>query len=149
MKLKFILTAFLFLFPHFPVSANEDMAKMAKVIKEDNPEQFKAVLDSFLEAAKAGNVEKMVSLTSSVTINRIGLEGIKKYYKTDIIPAFRMCTDLSHSGQIIHVTKEQTGTGSGWVYIRTCKKTKEKSLRVKFFILKENERIVLTSIGHM
>ncbi|MFT5519970.1 MAG: hypothetical protein ACI9IA_000557 [Enterobacterales bacterium] len=129
------------------MKGQSDMENMIRLMHKDNPADYEAVVRSFIENAKAGHVEKMIALTSQVTINKMGIDSLKSHYTKDTVPALKACTSISEGGDIIHIDKSQTGTGSGWVYKKTCTYDESKTVPIQFVILNENGRIALTSFG--
>ncbi|MCF6356134.1 MAG: hypothetical protein L3J26_13755 [Candidatus Polarisedimenticolaceae bacterium] len=123
------------------------MKEMIHVMEQDVPEKYESVMLSFIESAKAGDIDKLISLTSKVTIEKIGLENLKRHYQKDTIPALKACNAILEGGEIIHITKQQSGTGSGWLYRKVCTYGENKKIQVQFVILNENGQIVLTSFG--
>jgi hypothetical protein len=123
------------------------MARMLKLIKQDKPEAFEAVMHLFINYAKAGDIDKMIELTSQITIDDSGIDVIKNHYQQDTIPSLKQCHTISKGGKTIHVSEEESGTGAGWIYHKTCSYADNKSVPVQFVILRENDRNVLASFG--
>ena len=145
MILARILVAFLFIIPISGYSSSLD--KMTKAFAEDNPAEFEAVMDSFIAKARSSDLDGMVALTSNVTIKMFGLEKLKEFYSKDTMPAIKTCKTFSKGMNITHVTKKQTKTGPGWVYIRPCTLENGETFLMRFVILKEDGRIALTTTG--
>lgn len=129
------------------MKGQSDMENMLKLMNKDNPAEYEAVMHSFIESAQAADVEKMIAVTSHVTIEQMGIDSLKSHYLKDTIPALKACNSISEGGDIIHVDESETGTGSGWVYRKTCTYGESKTVQIQFVILNENGRIALTSFG--
>ena len=148
MKFKFYLGLVFFSMLNISfANGKADMENMIRVMNKDNPEEYQAVLSNFISSAKEENVKAMLELTSDITKNKMGVEALKTYFKKDAIPTIKACKTISKGGDVIHIEKEQTGTGSGWVFRKTCMYGENKSIRLQFVILNENNNIVLTSVG--
>jgi len=124
-----------------------EMENILRTMKKDDPGKYQSVVNLFISSAKADDMKTMIEITSDITKNKMGLEALKKYFKNDAIPAIKACKSISKGGDIIHIKKEQTGTGSGWVYRKTCIYGEDKSIRFQFVILNEGGHIVLTSFS--
>lgn len=129
------------------MKGQSDMENMNKLMNKDNPDEYEAVMHSFIESTKAADVEKMIAITSQVTIDQMGMDALKNYYLKDTIPALKACHSISDGGDIIHVDKSESGTGSGWVYRKTCTYGESKTVQIQFIILNEDGRIALASFG--
>jgi len=123
-----------------------DMGEMLRVIEQDPPEQFEEVLTRFVSHAQAGDIDNMVLLTSDVTVSQIGRSELAEHYKTDLSLALKKCGSLSQGGDVVHVTQEQSGTGPGWVYVKSCTNPEVGSVRLQFVILRESSKIVVASV---
>ncbi len=124
-----------------------DMENMVRLMEKNSPEKYEAVMHSFIESAQNNDVNKMIALTSKVTIKKMGVDALKKHYQKDTIPALKSCKKISESGDVVHINKSQGKTGEGWVYYKTCTYDENKTVGIRFVILKENGRIALTSFG--
>lgn len=129
------------------MKGKSDMENMIRLMQQDDPAQFEQVMHLFIQSAKLGEVEKMIDLTSYVTIDKMSIEALKSHYNQDTIPALKACKSISEGGDIIHVDKSETGTGSGWVYRKFCTYSDNEKVAIQFVILNENGRIALTSFG--
>ncbi len=129
------------------MKGQSDMENMVRLMKQNSPEKYEAVMHSFVESAKNSDIDKMVALTSEVTIKQMGIDALKRHYTKDTIPALKACVKISEGGDIVHIDESQTKTGSGWVYHKTCTFGKDETVGIQFVILKENGRIALTSFG--
>lgn len=129
------------------VSGRADLENMIQQMDQDPPEKYEAVLNLFFSYAQVGDIEKMLSITSDVTISQVGLSEVTQLYKQDISPALKSCGSLLWGGHVVHVTQGQSGTGSGWIYIKKCSNTELNDVNLKFVILNEGARIVVTSVG--
>lgn len=146
-KVISIIALFTFLQGCNAMKGQSDMKNMIRLMEQDDPAKFEQVMHSFVQSAKLGEVEKMIGLTSYVTIEQIGIESLKSHYMKDTIPALKACKSISEGGDIIHVNKSETGTGSGWVYRKVCTYGENDTVTIQFIILNENGRIALTSVG--
>jgi hypothetical protein len=123
------------------------MDPMNKFFVQDPPYLFESVLQSFIANAKEGDVEALIEITSDKTVSLLdGAEGMKEHYLKDTIPSFKRCEFLP-SAVVIHVTKRETGTGSGWVYQQECSYDAGKTITIQFVILNESGRIVVASVS--
>ena len=148
MKFKLFIGVLLILSQGISFAAgNTDMKLMIDAMEKDNPEQFKSVLKDFISAAKSDDIKKMIELTSNVTKNKMGIAALESYFKNDAARAIRACKSISKGGEVIRIKKEQTGTGSGWVYRKICKFSEDKSVKFQFIILNESGHIALTSVS--
>jgi uncharacterized short protein YbdD (DUF466 family) len=129
------------------MKGQSDMENMVRLMKQNSPEKYEAVMHSFVKSAKNNDVDKMIALTSEVTIKQMGIDALKKHYKKDTIPALKACIKISEGGDIVHIDKLQAKTGSGWVYHKVCTFGENETVGIRFVILKENGRIALTSFG--
>ena len=129
------------------MKGQSDMENMLRLMEKNSPEKYEAVMRSFVESAKNSDIDKMVALTSEVTIKQMGIVALKSHYKKDTIPALKACEKISEGGDIVHIDKSQAKTGSGWVYYKTCTYGENETVGIRFVILKENGRIALTSFG--
>ena len=126
---------------------NTDMDDMLRALDQDKPEQYEAVMTSFIDSARAGDVDKMVFLTSTLTTKKMGLEALKKHYVQDTVPALRACVEISRGVNAVHLDKGPGGSDSGWAYRKTCVTEKNKSIPLEFVILNEGGHIALASFG--
>lgn len=148
MKFKMLLGFLFFLALQNCIAAGQsDMENILRTMEKDNPKKYRAVVNLFISSAKAKDVKTMIEITSEITKNKMGLDALKTYFTKEAIPAISACKSISKGGDTIHVKKEQMGTGSGWVFRKTCRYGENKSIRFQFIILKENGRIVLTSFA--
>ena len=129
------------------ITREEYLNGFKKTIEQNNPSKFEAVMQSFVQNAKSDNVEKMIALTSQVTIDKVGIDSLKAHYIKDTIPVLKACKKNSEGGDAIHISKAETGTGPGWVYRKTCTYGEGKIIQIQFIVLNENGRIVITSFG--
>jgi len=127
------------------MKGKSDMENMIRLMERDEPAKFEQVMHSFVQSAKLGEVEKMINLTSYVTIEQMGIESLKSHYIKDTIPALKACKSISEGGDIIRIDKSETG--SGWVYRKVCTYGENETVTIQFVILNENGRIALTSFG--
>jgi len=123
------------------------MTNMLNLMKQDNPDEYKEIMNTFITSAKANDINSMINITSDLTIKNIGLEKLKTHYTNDSVPVLKMCKPFSTGGDVIHVTKEETGTGPGWVFRKVCHYKKDKKAVLQFVILNEQGRLVLASFG--
>ncbi|MCV6627546.1 MAG: hypothetical protein OIF38_15720 [Cellvibrionaceae bacterium] len=145
-----ILTSLIIIFichASIAVGQQADMDNIIRALEQDPPEKFEAVMKAFIERAQAGDAEGMISLSSHVTIAKIGMNKLRAHYQKDTIPVLKACTEISYGGNNIHVGGEQFGTGAGWVFEKSCLVKDGKDLSLRFIVLKENGRIALTSFG--
>ena len=124
---------------------NTDMDNVLRALDQDKPELYEVVMTSFIASAKAGDIDKMVALTSAVTVKKIGLENLKGHYRKDTVPALRACTRIARGADVIHLDKQSGDPSSGWAYRKTCITGEGKSILLQFVILNENGRIALAS----
>ncbi len=124
-----------------------DMQRISRVLDQDNPEEFKSVMYAFIHSAKDGNIEKMISITSPETIKSMGLANLKNHYQSDTIPALQKCSSISSGGKNYHISKLQSGTGSGWKFVKTCIYGESKDTAIQFVILREQGKLVLASVN--
>jgi len=129
------------------VNANPDVLAFSQVFKQDPPEKFKTVLNQFLDAGKAGDIEAMTGLSSKLTIERIGLSRLKAAFKNDFIPILQSCESFANNKVITHVTAQQTGTGSGYMYQFSCSRSDKSQQKFKASVLNENNQIMMTFFG--
>ena len=129
------------------MKGQSDMKNMLRLMEKNDPAKFEQVMHSFVQSAKLGEVEKMIGLTSYVTIEKMGKASLKSHYLKDTIPALKACKSISEGGDVIHVDKSETGTGPGWIYRKVCNYGENETVTIQFVILNENGRIGLTSFG--
>jgi hypothetical protein len=146
-KIISLITLFIFIQGCNAMKGKSDMDNMLRLMERGDPAQFEQVMYSFIESAKLGDVEKMVDLTSYVTIEKMGIEELKSHYAKDTIPVLRACVSISEGGAVIHINKSQSETGPGWAYKKTCTYGDNEQVILQFIILNENGRIGLTSFG--
>jgi len=148
MKFKLFISILFFITLKISFAAGQaDMKNILRTMEKDNPEKYQSVVNLFISSAKADDMKTMIEITSDITKNKMGLEALTNYFKNDAIPAIKACKSISKGGDIIHINKEQTGTGAGWVYRKTCQYGENKSIRFQFVVLNENGRIALTSFS--
>ncbi|HEB27025.1 MAG TPA: hypothetical protein ENI05_04515 [Porticoccus sp.] len=148
MKIRvFIFLAFVVSMNSSYVLGNPDMDNMIRIMEKNQPEKFEAILKQFISSARSKNIDEMVSLTSRKTIEIMGIDKLRGYYKTEAIPAINMCTAISEGGEVIHISKKESPTGPGWAFRKTCSYNQGKEIVFQFIILNENGRIALTSFG--
>ena len=108
----------------FDKEAQEDFNKAAKdliaVYKEHN--KYVGVMNNFISYTKNKNVNKMLALTSKTTIRKNGISVVKNLYSKSIIPEINSCTKMYTNKKVARATKELTGIGSGFIYIKYVKK---------------------------
>ncbi len=147
MRVKVLVIVLFLVLLNGCVSGKADLDNMVRLMNQDPPEKYTAVLNEFFSFALEGDVEGMLSITSDVTIKNIGLNKITNLYINDISPGIRGCGSLLPGGEISHVKKYQSGTGSGWAYEKSCSASKDSNARVVFIVLKEDKGIVVTYVG--
>lgn len=127
----------------------KDLANMVKVFEKADPGLFEEKMKEFVAFAKDGDVEKMLSITSNITKDRMGGgDALKEFYKNDTIPTLKACQPFSGGGNVIFAPKTLHNSGEGWTYQKRCVFGEDKSIMLQFTILKENNVIVVTSVGH-
>ncbi len=131
---------------HFKDAARTVIKKIDNV-QVTMEEEFEVILDDFIASASDSDLEKMVSLTSSFTIKKIGLKNLKAHYENDTSRAIKSCENLVKSGDSIYISINEAGTGSGWVFRKTCTFGNGESVGLRFVLLNENQKIVVTSVG--
>lgn len=129
------------------MKGQSDMVNMVKLIEKNSPGNYEAVMHAFVKSAKNSDIDKMVALTSEITIKQMGIDALKRHYKKDTIPVLKACVKISEGGDIVHIDQSQAETGSGWVYHKVCTYGENETVDIRFVILKENGRIALTSFG--
>ena len=147
LRIAFLMLAVFSLQACNAMKGQSDMENMVRLMKQNAPEKYEAVMHAFVESAKSGDIDKMVALTSEVTIDKMGIDALKSHYTKDTIPALKACVKISEGGDIVHIDKSQAKTGAGWVYYKTCTFGDNETVGIRFVILKENGRIALTSFG--
>ncbi|MES0491272.1 MAG: hypothetical protein ABUK01_14860 [Leptospirales bacterium] len=148
MKRTLIILFFtVLIFPTYINGQRADLDNLINALKEDDPDDYKEVMVSFVEYARNDDVESMVSITSTYTIKKAGLQELKKVYENDTIPFFKDCKDLSDGGDYVHVTKEETGTGPGWLFRKSCTYKVDTLVNIEFLVLKEYDKIVMAHFG--
>ncbi|KKL63587.1 hypothetical protein LCGC14_2173580, partial [marine sediment metagenome] len=101
MKIRvFIFLAFVVSMNSSYVLGNPDMDNMIRIMEKNQPEKFEAILKQFIRSARSKNIDEMVSLTSRKTIEIMGIDKLRGYYKTEAIPAIYMCTAISEGGEV-------------------------------------------------
>ena len=118
-----------------------DAKRIGKVLELYYSKNFTPIIDAFVKSGQEGDVDKMVSLTSESTIEKMGLEGLKKHYDDNIIPVLKTCLKILDGSKREFI---RTKKGKGWIYYKVCH-NEETSFAVRFTILRENERFALTS----
>jgi hypothetical protein len=109
--------------------------------------EFEQVMNDFIFAAKSSNIEKMIELTSEVTLFKDGREFIQNLYETDFSP-FLFQSKKSHDFKTKEfVSSKISKTGSGWIFYKKFDQPDGDFHQVKIIVLKENGRIVVTSFG--
>lgn len=67
-----------------------EMDEKAQLLQmQEEKEKYRQVAHEFIAAAMEGSPEKMLRLTSQLTIKNSGSAKAKKIYETQVIPAFR------------------------------------------------------------
>ncbi len=116
---------------------------------QEAPKQYDDVLNHFFAYARAGNIDGMLAVTSDVTVATMGRHTIEAHYRNDTSPALKQCGALAPGGDVMRVTKDETGTGPGWIYVKSCTNPELKNLRLQFVLLRERSKIVVTSVKAM
>jgi len=115
-------------------------------LEEAPVEEYKEIANQFIEAARTGDLEKLMELTSEVTKEKQGTEFLRNHYLTDIIPGFKNIVEVLPGGKHTFVSEKQTGTGFGWVILKDVK-TEEKKATIQIVVLKEDGAIVVTAVS--
>ncbi|GIU34396.1 hypothetical protein TUM4644_35620 [Shewanella colwelliana] len=129
------------------MKGQSDMENIVRLMETNSPAKYEAVMHSFVKSAKSSDIDKMIALTSEVTIKQMGIDALKRHYQKDTIPALKACVKISEGGDIVYIDESQAKIGSGWVYHKTCTYGENETVGIRFVILKENGRIALTSFG--
>ena len=109
--------------------------------------EFEQVMNDFIFAAKNSNIEKMIELTSEVTLFKDGRAFLQNLYETDI-SLFLSQSKKSHDFKPKEfVSSKISKTGSGWIFYKNFDQPDGDFHKVKIIVLKENGRIVVTSFG--
>lgn len=126
-------------------SGQEDMARMVQMLERDDPAKFEPVMRSFVTCALQSDIEGMISLTSKVTIQEIGLKKLKEHYANDTVPVLKRFPIMSKSGDVFYVD-DRKGT-TGWTYRENFASTDGKKVKIQFVVLKEQGVIGISSVG--
>lgn len=119
-----------------------------QAMEQDPPEQYEAVLNQFLSYAQAKDIERMLDITSTITVQKYGKDSMRKLYEQDISPGLIQCGEFSKGGDYIHVSKFEAVSGSGWRFIKSCSGSQaNKNVKLKFLVLNEKNKIVIASVG--
>lgn len=102
----------------------------------------------FFKYAQKGDINKMLSLTSDVTINRSGIDVMTNLYEVNTSPVLKKCKTLTDK-EFIYLTPKQTTTGPGWAFIGGCDHKDYQGVKFKFIVLKESGKFVVTSMGRL
>ena len=147
MKVKTASLALIALLQGCASTAPTDLRDLQNDFAKDPPAEYESVLSDFFSFATAGDIRRMLSLTSDVTLMQEGSMHLSKMYQNDISPSLLRCEHLTDGGDVVHVTKRSSGTGSGWIFIKGCTNPKYAMNKVKFVLLRENGRIVVSYVG--
>jgi hypothetical protein len=115
--------------------ANDDMANIIRTMDRVNPMEYEAAMTAFVKAAKAGDIEAMVKLTSPVTRKQQGDDHLRKMYAADTVPLFAMFPDMSAGGTNEYV-KDESGA-EGWIFRKSFSNKEGKSAPLIIVVLKE------------
>lgn len=126
-------------------SDSSEMTGIINIMMKDDPTKYQSVMMSFVKSAKEGDIDKMLSLTSEITIKQSGLKNLRQIYKVDSSPALKMCQSMSEGGKSYYLDDEEVGTG--WIFIKNCVMSNDKSVPLRFTVLKEKGDIVIASWG--
>lgn len=124
-----------------------DLTRMIEQMERDPPESFESVLNQFVAFAQAGDIDGMLSITSEKTLALKGRAVIEQLYRQDISRALQKCGALSQGGENVHISAARSGTGSGWSFTKSCTNPELTNVRLRFVVLREQSRIVVTSVG--
>lgn len=124
----------------------EDLKQMIAHLKEAPVEEYKEIANQFIEAGRAGDVQKLMDLTSEVTKKKQGTEYLRNHYLTDIIPGFQNIVEVFSGGKHTFVSKKETRTGSGWDILKEVR-TEKKEATIQIVVLRENEELVVTAVS--
>ena len=109
---------------------------------ERNELQFRNAALIFIESAKKNDVDKMISMTSSISINRIGLNSAKEVYRNRVIPDFYGATTiLRDTGKIAYDEKHN----SGFIFDGVTSKANKK-IEFEIVVFGEGGKYVIGSI---
>ncbi len=139
---------FMWAFVSFIVGCGSDAQeakKIADLMERDNPDQYLAVLVSFVDRAREGDIEGMIALTCDATIKHVGIEKVKERYKKDTSPALKIFSEMSDGGEADYINDGKGRTG--WVYKKLFTASDGKTTTLQFVIVKENGVIAVFSIN--
>jgi len=124
------------------------MARIARVMDQENPATYEKVLNNFLRHARNKDVEAMLNITSLVTIKGSGgRSSLKADYLNDKIPVLCKYSKTLPGGENIYLPP-QDGT-VGWAFRRSLKARDGKVKKFQFIFLKEGGKYVVSAMSPM
>ncbi|QFY44723.1 hypothetical protein F6R98_20540 [Candidatus Methylospira mobilis] len=147
MKVKiFIVILFVLLSVIACSGGQEDVDRIARVMQKNPPDEFESVMNLFIDYARKGDLDKMISMTSEVTIRQAGTAELNSAY-TSAYKFLQSCISIDYGSDVYYIDNQASGTGSGWKFVKTCNTSEEKKEKFHITLLNENDRIVVTSTG--
>jgi len=121
-----------------------DMERIVKVIAQDNPDEFAEKMNNFIESAKAGNIEPMLTLTSPITRQRHGDDALRHLYATQYVELFKL---YPHSRPGSNSEYINDAGGRGWRFTNVFASDKGPTTAVSVVVLREQGALYVCSVS--
>jgi hypothetical protein len=119
------------------------MPQIIETLGRANPAEYETRMVEFVTAAKEGDVEKMLALTSPITRKEAGDEALRQLYKDDSVPLFKTFSRMSDGGDARYVKEGET---EGWIFEKTFASGDGKSVPLAIVVLKEKGALYVASV---
>ena len=118
-----------------------DMAKFLVPGVKSKEADYRARATEFIDAAKNGDVDKMVAMTSPISLKVSGTDFVRMVYRDDVVPQFREVSVVWNTkGEIIIDETYNVG------FCFSGKATGEKTFPFYLDVMEENETLVILNI---
>ena len=123
---------------------SSDMTNILSTLARSNPAAFEAVMDKFIVAAKAQDIEGMLALTSPETRKEQGDDGLRGLYRNEYVILFTTYPQKSAGGDVINV--HDAAGNEGWVFKKVFSAADGRQAKVQVAVLREQGNIYVSAV---
>lgn len=126
-------------------SQQSDLTGLILGMAENNPIEYQSVMEQFVAASKASDIERMIALTSPITRKQQSEDTLRTLYKEQYVLMFTLFPNISQGGGNTLVN-DPSGS-HGWIFTRTASSNDGKDLPIYVVVLEEDGNKYVSAVG--
>lgn len=120
-----------------------------EVLDKEDRTVYQAVMNSFVEEARNGNLINLLQLTAQSVRDRQGDKQLVERYSRVTVPLLQACNTVYDVKSVKVDGDAQTGTGHGWRFHELCEQNDGRRVKFQVTVIREGELYGVSSIQQM